>query len=235
MILSLFPLFVLPLLCLAGKSASSGRTKKIQLDCDVRPFNDLHLLNYFLKQQLKQSPIPSDDLSRRFYEFRDTVNLNQLEEECEKKSRAKFALIKRNNGKKFEFDSGSVNKNVQKNRKKISQRMSLELVNALLLGKLLGLNLGMLSSFLFSSAFKPGRTTPIPGGGGNAGGGGGMAPAAKIFDFYLLLAEASTNPACFLSFKVEQKAAAVEEASEVQSGENLLIESLLTAFSFLFR
>ena len=51
--------------------------------------------------------------------------------------------------------------------------MSLELVNALLLGKLLGLNLGMLSSFLFSSAFKPGRTTPIPGGGNGGGGGGG--------------------------------------------------------------
>lgn len=143
MILSLFPFFVFPLLCSAGKS-SSGKPKKIQLNCDVRPFNDLHLLNYFLKQQLKQSPIPSDDLSRRFYEFRDTVDLNQLEDECEKKSRAKFALIKRNNGKKFEFDNSSVNKSVQKNRKKISQRMSLELVNALLLGKLLGLNLGML-------------------------------------------------------------------------------------------
>lgn len=171
MILNLFLFLAFPLLGSSSKS-SSGKLKKIQLDCDVRPFNDLHLLNYFLKQQLKQNPIPNDDLSRKFYSFRDTVDLNQLEEECEKKSRAKFALIKRNNGKNFEVQSSSVNKSVQKNRKKISQRMSLELVNALLLGKLLGLNLGMLSSFLFSSAFKPGRTTPIPGGG-NGGGGGG--------------------------------------------------------------
>lgn len=171
-ILNLFLFFVFPLLYSAGR-ASLGKSKRIQLNCDVRPFNDLHLLNYFLKQQLKQNPIPSDDLSRKFYEFRDAVDLNQIEEDCEKKSRAKFALIKRNNGKKFEVDRGSLNKNVQKNRKKISQRMSLELVNALLLGKLLGLNLGMLSSFLFSSAFKPGRTTPIPGGGGGGAGGGG--------------------------------------------------------------
>ena len=183
MILKLFLFFVLPLLCATGR-ASSSKPKKIQLNCDVRPFNDLHLLNYFLKQQLKQNPIPSDDLSRKFYEFRDTVDLNQLEDECEKKSRAKFALIKRNNGKKFEVDSGSVNKSVQRNRKKISQRMSLELVNALLLGKLLGLNLGMLSSFLFSSAFKPGRTTPIPGGGGAGGGGAG---GEKTADFLFLL------------------------------------------------
>ena len=150
------------------KTSSSQQSIKISLDCDVRPFNDLHLLNYFLKQQFKQNPIPDDDLSKKFYEFRSRINLNKLEDDCDKKSNSKFALIKQAGKSNYKFDNSSSNKKIQENRKKISQRMSLELVNALLLGKLLGINLGMLSSVIFSSAFgkvNRGSTTPAPGGG----------------------------------------------------------------------
>lgn len=103
----------------------STKTNSISLNCDIRPFNDLHLLNYFLKQQLKKSPIPSEDLTRKFYDFRDTVNLGQLEADCDKKSKAKFALIKQR-GKNEKYESNT-DKRSQKNRKEISQRMSLEL------------------------------------------------------------------------------------------------------------
>lgn len=168
MILSLFLIFIFSItICSSTKSISDK--SKINLNCDVRPFNDLHLLNYFLKQQLKNSPgLSNEDLTRKFYKFRATVDLDQLENECEKKSRAKFALIKHSNGKNFELINDSKKK--QKNRKKISQRMSLELVNALLLGKLLGLNLGMLSSVIFASVFKPKNGSSD---GGQSPGGGG--------------------------------------------------------------
>ena len=145
--------------------ASSNSMIKPNLNCDLRPFNELHLLNYFLKQQLKQDPIQSDsNLKKKFHEFRSTIDLSELENDCDKKPRAKFALIK--HGKRYEYENESAsNKKTQKNRKKISERMSLELVNALLLGKLLGLNLGMLSSVIFANVFRPGgSTTPAPGG-----------------------------------------------------------------------
>lgn len=125
MIFSLCLFFILINFTLCS-SANTSKATKINLNCDVRPFNDLTLLNYFLKQQLKQNPIQNDDLTKKFYEFRDTVDLNQLEADCDRKSKAKFALIKQKSKNRYEFDSAS-NKRLQKNRKEISQRMSLEL------------------------------------------------------------------------------------------------------------